>query len=246
MAINKVEIENFTVFENTDINFSDKINVIIGENGTGKTHLFKLIASTIFGLNNIRIAENISGAPTKFSIIEELNAYDTPIEFFGTNFKSLIRKKGTDSYCRLKYKENILIFKMVNTESGFWLNFYSEDGYSQDDKEYMELNFELNNIVKNMIFVPAKDMLTHSRGLLEMAKKHSKDMPFDKTLLDIIGKSRLWKLDDIPTIAKPIIPKLENIIGGKIVVENDTFFVQRVDGEKIEFSIEDLLKKIKW
>lgn len=38
-----IQIENFTAFGNLDIPFSPRINVIIGSNGTGKTHLLKAI-----------------------------------------------------------------------------------------------------------------------------------------------------------------------------------------------------------
>lgn len=40
-------IKNFTVFSNADLQFSRGLNVVIGENGTGKTHLLKLIYSTL-------------------------------------------------------------------------------------------------------------------------------------------------------------------------------------------------------
>ena len=39
--ITRLELENFTAFSKLDIGFSPKINVIIGENNTGKTHLLK-------------------------------------------------------------------------------------------------------------------------------------------------------------------------------------------------------------
>lgn len=41
--INNIKISNFTVFKNVEINFSKGLNVFIGRNGTGKTHLLKLI-----------------------------------------------------------------------------------------------------------------------------------------------------------------------------------------------------------
>lgn len=41
--IENVKISNFTVFKNAEINFSKGLNVFIGKNGTGKTHLLKLI-----------------------------------------------------------------------------------------------------------------------------------------------------------------------------------------------------------
>ena len=37
----QLQLENFTTFKHIEIDFSPKINVIIGENGTGKTHLLK-------------------------------------------------------------------------------------------------------------------------------------------------------------------------------------------------------------
>ncbi|WP_157151143.1 ATP-binding protein [Brachyspira sp. SAP_772] len=42
-VINNIKISNFTVFKNAEINFSKGLNIFIGRNGTGKTHLLKLI-----------------------------------------------------------------------------------------------------------------------------------------------------------------------------------------------------------
>ncbi len=45
MAIKRLQLENFTVFENLDINLEPGMNVFIGENGLGKTHIMKLLYS---------------------------------------------------------------------------------------------------------------------------------------------------------------------------------------------------------
>lgn len=45
MAIKKIQLENFTVFEKLDIEFEKGINVFVGENGMGKTHIMKLLYS---------------------------------------------------------------------------------------------------------------------------------------------------------------------------------------------------------
>lgn len=42
MPLTKIEAENFTVFENVTIPFSQGLNVLVGENGMGKTHIMKL------------------------------------------------------------------------------------------------------------------------------------------------------------------------------------------------------------
>src|SRR5471030_3087528 len=50
--IEKLELKNFTKFANLSgdqaINFSSKINIIIGENGTGKTQLLKAAYAACF------------------------------------------------------------------------------------------------------------------------------------------------------------------------------------------------------
>ena len=42
MPLTKIEAENFTVFESIKIPFSQGLNVLVGENGMGKTHIMKL------------------------------------------------------------------------------------------------------------------------------------------------------------------------------------------------------------
>ncbi len=41
--ITDIEFENFTAFEKLPLSLSPRVNVIIGSNGTGKTHLLKAI-----------------------------------------------------------------------------------------------------------------------------------------------------------------------------------------------------------
>ena len=45
MKIKKLTLNNFMAFENAEINWSDNINIICGENSTGKTTLLKVMYS---------------------------------------------------------------------------------------------------------------------------------------------------------------------------------------------------------
>lgn len=47
MSIESIELKNFTVFKSLKIDFSKGINIIIGENGTGKTQLLKAIYADV-------------------------------------------------------------------------------------------------------------------------------------------------------------------------------------------------------
>ena len=46
MAITKIQMQNVTVFENLNLELSPGLNILIGENGMGKTHIMKMIYST--------------------------------------------------------------------------------------------------------------------------------------------------------------------------------------------------------
>ena len=43
MTIDKVHLQNFTVFKDMLLKPSRGINVLVGENGTGKTHFLKVL-----------------------------------------------------------------------------------------------------------------------------------------------------------------------------------------------------------
>ncbi|HUY35929.1 MAG TPA: AAA family ATPase [Pirellulales bacterium] len=47
MKIKELSVKNFTVFEEAKFEFSPGLNIFIGENATGKTHLLKLMYSTL-------------------------------------------------------------------------------------------------------------------------------------------------------------------------------------------------------
>ena len=43
--IERLSIKEFTCFDELNIDFSKNINIISGENGIGKTHILKFVAS---------------------------------------------------------------------------------------------------------------------------------------------------------------------------------------------------------
>ena len=53
MKIKKLTLNNFMVFENAEMEWSDNINIICGENSTGKTTLLKVMYSLIKPLSNV-------------------------------------------------------------------------------------------------------------------------------------------------------------------------------------------------
>ncbi|MDP2983851.1 MAG: AAA family ATPase [Candidatus Latescibacter sp.] len=58
--INRLELKNFTAFDELLMDFSPGVNLIIGENGTGKTHILKILYSVLSALKDgRRVSEKI-------------------------------------------------------------------------------------------------------------------------------------------------------------------------------------------
>lgn len=53
MILNKVKIKNYRNYKDTEVNFNDGINIIVGANNSGKTNILHIISllSTDFKLN---------------------------------------------------------------------------------------------------------------------------------------------------------------------------------------------------
>ena len=224
MAVQKITTKDFTVFENINIDIDAGINLIIGENGVGKTHLLKLIYAV--GLIRTEYPVAAITAITDGSWGLQITSKVTDIDSISSGNISEISATGRPKIIALP----------VEMEPDA-KEIYVKKNYPHLTGAIYEAVVE-SDIPYDAVFIPCKDMLSHSKGLPEMADKHGANMPFDRFYLDIIKLARRWELKTVPDIAKSIVPTLEKVIEGKVVLENDTFYVQKNDGRVIPFSNE--------
>ena len=225
MSIESIELRNFTVFKSLKINFSKGINILIGENGTGKTQLLKAIYADI----QISKSKNIDDISRYFKSVNVNKV------FFVRQFKPLfleVKASKIDNRSDKEYTGDRMNFKI--------------NGGSLSLKDDEQCSYEISYPEKeiNITFIPAKDMITHSKGLVSMADKFN-EFPFDKTLIDIIKRAGQWQLKEPPKIALKILPILEKMMDGTVVIENEEFYVKKNNGEMVNFAVEaEGLKKI--
>lgn len=210
--IQKIKINNFTVFECLEIELSKGFNLFIGENGTGKTHMLKLLrtilnSDTDTHSTNLLQYFNINDIA---ECVKDVEIDTTSISIYCSEVQFNLWFKGTEPYSSIH-----------------------RNALGCIDKRY------------NSVLIPSKDMLTHSKGLPEMAEKYGVNLPFDKSLIDIITIARRWGLAEIPDIGKAILPKIERIIGGKVIVSDEVFYIQQSEGRLINFALlSEGLKKV--
>ena len=219
MAITKIKVENLTVFEEMEMEIDANVNVIIGENGTGKTQLLKVINMLLMPLakGNEGVARQRMGV--SFLKLVRGNLLDESGNWLSLNVEISMGDM---------FREYLITSEPDSTGTGaIWVEEIRGEG----------------EIDKKITFIPAKDILTHSPGFLSMERQYK--MPFDKTLVDILTKASGYELKEVSDLAKNILPRLEKEMDGIVVIENDEFFILKNDGRKISFSLEaEGMKKI--
>lgn len=169
MKLKSVRIENFTVFEKAAINFCGGINVFIGENATGKTHLLKILYSacranrvdTDFGQKIVRTM-----MPDDFRIARLVD-----------------RRKG-NHIAKIRVAA---VNDNKETDAHLEITFEKRTKKSAADvrgKEKWEREFKDNS----SIFIPAKEILSHSYKLA--AATSVDNVRFDDTYIDIINSAK--------------------------------------------------------
>lgn len=205
MGIDNIRLKNITVFDELKMDFSKGINVIIGENGTGKTTLLKMIYAACEWSN-----ETIDNDKGK-NIFSYFN--------YGKKDVNLLK-----SYER---KDDYSVFEATSENTKFELSL-SHDGIVQLDK-WLKLGIK-------SIFIPTTEMLSHSKGFLAMNQKYS--MPFDATQIDIIVNAELPETREVSELNQKLLDVISKVIDGGVIYENDTFYVVKNNGMKVEFSFE--------
>jgi len=218
MPLQKLDINNFTVFTELHISFSDGINVFIGQNGVGKTHIMKILYSACKATSpKISFPQKMVHCfyPDDHKI-GRLVRRGAP----GNEAASLrITAQGSSS------KANVLSAKFSRKTAQWNADMMGEDGWR---KQLSELN---------CIFIPAKEILSHSYNL--NAAVEMNNVSFDDTYLDIINSAKIAITAGKDSATKrTLLDKMETIIAGKVFFDKakDEFYLKE-GNTKTEFTL---------
>jgi len=222
VKITSIDIENFTVFKKEKLEFSDGLNVVIGENGLGKTHLLKLLCVLIDTYN------------FHFLIRFHLEKLRSIIE---SNLNNIFKTDSLEHLISYKQVESKAILNVSNHCVGFSVNSAGEIIAHKD----LSVSFE-----KKYVFIPAKEILSFYEGFISLYE--NRETSFDAiyfNLAQALSPSNLKNIESYP-IEYKILCKLEEILEGKILLERGRFYlVSHKDSRKIEISlIAEGLRKI--
>jgi len=211
--IKQLELKNFTAFNSLSIHFSPKINIFVGENGTGKTHLLK----AAYGLCAV-CARLDKDSEIKPEIIEKELTY---------KFLRLFLPLGE----RLGRMRRNGVNEQAHVEASFDLDRKIAATFSARSKSFsIEENKNSEQYDARPVFIPTKEVLSLVRGIRSSkADQDTIQHIFDDTYLDLCkallkpaGKVSADQLDVDPRFGS-IFPEMVNTIGGKFEFTDKAF-----------------------
>jgi energy-coupling factor transporter ATP-binding protein EcfA2 len=214
--IERLELRNFTAFSNLSLDLSPKINVIIGENGTGKTHLLKAAYGLCAGAPLFKNKPDTSGDELAAALTAKLLRLFMPLD---DKLGKMYRQGATgQAYLCSRFAQGQKIAATFSNNSRT-LAIKDRVNYEQYQAE--------------AIFIPTKEVLSLVKGMTD--KSHDQktvELIFDDGYVDLANA--LMKSDYEDAEAKinldprlnTIIPQLVNLIGGRYQLDNGGFCFQ--------------------
>ncbi len=201
----RLELENFTVFEKASFEWAAGINVFVGANGTGKTHLLKLL----YCLRSNLYSEALWAANLQqvFLAGETLPVSPHAREgAIGRAIKQLMRDGAL-------LNENIKV-KSDNVE--FTIRLDKQTGLPE-----IEPRTASGDVAP--VYLPPKEILSIAPGLLSLNGKYQ--MSLDEPYIQVLTHAYTPHLRQLTEHQLAILDRIESIIGGKVSVQGDVFFV---------------------
>ncbi len=246
--LKQLKIENFTVFPKANLKFASGLNVIVGENGCGKSHLLKLLYAISFE-NTFQGRKPNAQKPNK-EILKRRYAEKIRNVFHSSSIGKLTRlAKSTNPPFAL----NGLIFFTHYYPLAIELNYSDEElntVFQYDEKvQYddegeprgVESTFNILTVSKKWdsiipVFMPTRELLTIYPGFVSIYDSHY--LEFDETYRDtciLLGLPLLK--GKRKQQAKEMLKPLEKAMGGKALLKNGRFYLFTPDKGEIEISM---------
>lgn len=214
--LDNLSIRNLTVFPYANLQFSKHLNVIVGENGTGKTHLLKMAYSALYtSWEEGRRPTN--SLPTK-TLMQTRLAEKLINVFRPESLGRLARRKQGRDRCDIKLKFED---KKFNFSFSFATNSKTEVVLEQIPEDWLDAA---------SVYLPTRELLTIFPNFVSVYEGHY--LEFEETWRDtclLLGAplQRDSKEKRIQELLKP----LELAMGGSIELDtNGRFYLKNENG----------------
>jgi predicted ATPase len=208
-----VEIQSFAAFGKLEVSLSPRVNVIIGSNGTGKTHFLKAIYALAIA-SQPRSSEERSKKDLEADLSKKLMRLFSPEE----SRIGALQASGSTTPTRLCLKSS--------DDSRVAISFSGSSKVARLEKDASPEGQE-----SRPVFIPTKEVLSLVRGLHHPAHDRATvEMIFDDTYIDLAEllvhpgfEDESSSLDEDPRLSS-IVRELVGLVGGRYRWSNDGAF----------------------
>lgn len=214
--IKKAAIRNLTVFAETELEFGNNLNVIIGENGTGKTHLLKLLYSVLAVSFDAR-KKSHSPLPTK-SMYQLQLAEKLVNVFKSESLGRIVRRKQGRERCDIR-------LDFVNTAFDIAFDFATQSKFEVNIENVPDLWSDIAPA-----YLPTRELLTIYPNFIAVYEGHY--LEFEETWRDtcLLLGGLLQKGQKEKKIRALLTP-LEEAMDGQIELDkNGRFYLNNSSG----------------
>ncbi len=211
MALKKLKLSNFTVFTKLDMTYSEGINIFVGENGTGKTHIMKVLYAAC--------QANREDVSFSQKIVKVFRPDNQSIN------RLVSRAKGVDTAQIEVVSENSTLKTKFTTKTKKW------EADTTGESKWESVNSDLIST-----FIPAKEILANAYQF--EAAYHKGIIDFDETYLDIITAAKI-DVSRGPDKAskKKYLDNLKETMVGTVTVSDEKFYLKPGTQARIEFHL---------
>jgi len=220
--LKRLTIKNFTVFSEANLEFAAGINVVVGENGTGKSHLLKAMYAVIAAGCDPKSATTTQ--PTQ-SHLQKAYADKLVKVLRPDNLGRLARRKQGRERCEIN-----LMFSQAEDNTALSLSTASKSEVVIETLPQQWQN-------KSPVFLPTKELLTLCPWFIGLYDNYH--LKFEETWRDTCSLLLAPQLKgarekQVAAMLKP----LEQAMGGKVIVDELGNFYLQVKGEgKLEMPL---------
>lgn len=208
MAIDKLTVQEFSVFrKETEMEFSPGINVFLGENATGKTHIMKLVYSILSTVHERQKIGTADEAQLSLALKDKLAGVFVPAE--GQVGRLPTRRVG-------RHSAKVALTRMGDQELAFSLSTLGN----------LRIQRSTFDKVAPAIFVPSREALAMYEGFI--GAYDQRELSFDQTYYDLCKFLSAKPLKGARAQdVKELVGPIETILGGGVTLEGGRFYVRR-------------------
>lgn len=217
--LKRLLVKNFTVFAEADFEFGSGLNVVIGANGTGKSHVLKL---------GYILTHSASATIGDEWLVQDTHNWQNQLS---RDFQGVFRPERIGGLVRQGADSAFVESQYETPQAGSIKLHFSTDAQGPvkigSQPIMVESFLPEDYSLFAPVFIPPKEVLSMFPGLRSFYDKY--ELSLEQTYPDLCALLELPVRKNPEKYVLPALEALEQIMGGRIKLENGRFYFYQAD-----------------